>query len=140
VDYHLLKEICMAQKPAFQSILSPVDFSKMSEITAPQVRGLAQLTGAIVSLLHVVPRLSAWYGAGATEMHPAIPGDQCLRDLEAEQSVRLEKFRQRYFGDVACRTSVLLGAVAESITDAAKGNGADLIMMPTRGLGPSRRF
>ena len=130
----------MAQKPAFQTILFPVDFSKMSEMTAPHVRGLAQFSGATVTLLHVVPWLSAWYGAGSTEIHPAIAGDQVLRGLEAEQAVRLERFREQYFKDVASRTSVKSGAVAESIADAANDAGADLIMMPTRDSGPSRRF
>jgi nucleotide-binding universal stress UspA family protein len=99
---------------------------------------LAQLTGAEVTLLHVVPWLSAWYGT--TEIHPTLLGDQILRNLEAEQAVRLKKFREQYFGDLACRTSTILGAVAESITEAAKDCRADLIMMPTRGLGHSRRF
>jgi nucleotide-binding universal stress UspA family protein len=128
----------MAQKSVFQSILFPVDFSKMSEAAAPYVRGLAQLTGANVTPLHVVPWLSA--RCSTTEVHPAIPGDQDLRDLVLEQAVRLEKFRERYFDDVASRSSVKSGAVADSITDAATDNGTDLIMMPTRGLGPSRRF
>ena len=128
----------MTQKPAFESILFPVDFSKMSEATALQVQGMAHLTGATVTLLHVVPWLSAWYGA--TEIHPVVLGHQILRDLEAEQAVKLEKFRERHFGDVPSRTSVVSGAVAETIVDTAKDCGADLIMMPTRGLGPSRRF
>ncbi|MBV8550614.1 MAG: universal stress protein [Acidobacteriaceae bacterium] len=129
----------MAQKPAFQSILFPVDFSEMSKMTAPHVRGLAQLTGATVTLLHVIPWLSAWYG-GATEIRAAVPGDEGLRGLEADQAARLEKFRQEHFGGVVCRTSIVSGAVAESITDTAKDAEADLIMMPTRGIGPSRRF
>jgi nucleotide-binding universal stress UspA family protein len=138
MDDYLLKQMCMADRPAFQSILFPVDFSKMSEATAPHVRGLAQFTGAKVTLLHVVPWLSAWYSA--TEIHPAIPGDQGFRDLEAEQAARLEKFREGQFSDVFSRGLVKAGAVAESITDAAQELGADLIMMPTRGLGPTRRF
>lgn len=132
------KKVDMPHKPAFKSILFPVDFSKMSELTALQVHGLAQFTGAEITLLHVVPWLSAWYGT--TEIHPTLLGDQILRNLEAEQTVRLEKFRERYFGDLACRTSAVSGAVAESITDAVKDCHADLIMMPTRGLGHSRRF
>jgi nucleotide-binding universal stress UspA family protein len=138
MDYYLLKQKCMPQQFAFQSILFPVNFSEMSEATAPHVRGVAQLTGAKVTLLHIVPWLSAWYST--TEIHPAIPGDQGLRDLEAEQATRLERFRKRHFSDVSSSAFVKTGAVAESITDAAEEIGADLIMMPTRGLGPSRRF
>jgi len=128
----------MVQKPAYQSILFPVDFSKMSEITASHVHGFAQLTGANVTVLHVLPWLSAWYNTA--EIHPAVTGDQGLRDLEAEQALRLEKFRARYFDDVASTASVASGAVAEAITDFAMDKKVDLIMMPTRGLGPSRRF
>src|SRR5690348_2608508 len=126
----------MATKPGFSTILIPVDFFKITEATAAQVCGLAQVTGAKVTLLHVVPWLSAWYSA--TEIHPAITGDQCLRALQSEQAVRLEKFRERHFSDVSSRGFVKRGAVAESITDAAEELGADLIMMPTRGLGPTR--
>jgi hypothetical protein len=73
VDAYLLIDLCMAQKPAFRSILFPVDFSKMSEATVPYVRGLAELTRATVTLLHVVPWLSGWYGE--TEPRPPVIGD-----------------------------------------------------------------
>jgi nucleotide-binding universal stress UspA family protein len=128
----------MQHKPAFRSILFPVDFSNMCEVAAPHVRGFAHLTGAKVTLLHVGPWLSAWYSS--TEIHPAILGDQGLRDLELEQTIRLEKFRERHFNDVASRAFVRSGAVADTIIDVATAEGTDLIMMPTRGLGPSRRF
>lgn len=128
----------MAQKPAYESILFPVDFSKMSEITAPHVRGLAQLTGATVTVLHVVPWLSGWYGV--TELRPPVTGDEGLRDLHNRQMLALEIFREKYFSDLRCFRLVKEGAVAETIADTAQEIAADVIMMPTRGLGPSRRF
>ena len=128
----------MTPKPAFQSILFPVDFSKMSATTVPHVRGLAQLTGATVTLLHVVPWLSGWYGA--TEVRPPVTGDEVLRELQKRQTLALEAFQEKYFSDLRCLRYVKEGAVAETITDTAQEIAADLIMMPTRGLGPSRRF
>jgi nucleotide-binding universal stress UspA family protein len=128
----------MAQKPSFRSILFPVDFSKMSEATVPYVRGLAELTGARVTLLHVVPWLSGWYGE--TELRPPVIGDESLRGLHNRQTLALEMFREKYFSALWCSQCVEQGAVAETITDTAREIRADLIMMPTRGLGPSRRF
>src|SRR3982750_34858 len=128
----------MTQDAAFTSILFPVDFSPVSIATVPHVRGLAQLTGAKITLLHVVPWLSAWYGA--TELLPPIPGDEGLHALEREMASALEVFQKQHFPDLDCQRRLELGAVAETITDTAGKIDADLIMMPTRGLGRSRRF
>lgn len=122
----------------FRSILFPVDFSEMSEASAPHVRGLAELTGATLTLLHVVPWLSAWYGT--TEIRSAIAGDHDLRNLEKQQTIALERFREKYFSSAHSRVCVKSGPVAETITDTAMEISADLIMMPTRGLGRNRRF
>ncbi|MBV9035368.1 MAG: universal stress protein, partial [Acidobacteriaceae bacterium] len=123
---------------AFTSILFPVDFSPATTATVPHVRGLAQWTGAKVTLLHVVPWLSAWYGA--TELLPPIPGDEGLRALEQGMALTLKAFHKQDFSDVNCECRLDLGAVAETITETAGKIGADLIMMPTRGLGRSRPF
>lgn len=123
---------------AFHSILFPVDFSVSSEATAPHVRYVAERTGATVVLLHVIPWLSAWYGA--TELRPAILGDEDLRRLEEQAGLTLEIFREKYFSGIPSQREVQSGAVAETITDRAVNWGVDLIMMPTRGLGRTRPF
>jgi nucleotide-binding universal stress UspA family protein len=122
----------------FQSILFPVDFSPMSQITAPYVLGLTQFTGASVTLLHVLPWLSGW--SRATELRPAVSGDEALRHLHNRQMIALEMFRARHFSDSRCFRLVKEGAVAEAIAQTAKEIRADLIMIPTHGLGPSSRF
>jgi nucleotide-binding universal stress UspA family protein len=126
----------------FQSILFPVDFSESSTQTAPHVLGLANQTGASVTLLHVIPWLSAWYSAwdGESELRSASSGDEEMRSLEARQKAALEIFQQKYFPHVHCRLEVRSGAVAETITDTTEELDADLIMMPTRGVGRSRPF
>lgn len=128
----------MPNDAAFRSILFPLDFSQASEAAACHVRALAKLTGANMTLLHVVPWLSAWYGT--TEIRPAIAGNGFLQDLERQQNIALTTFQAKYFSNVACEGRVETGAVAETITEVAKQVGADLIMMSTRGLGRSRRF
>jgi universal stress protein family protein len=49
-------------------------------------------------------------------------------------------FRETHFSGLRCFARVDDGAVAETIADTAQEIRADLIMMPTRGLAPSRRF
>lgn len=122
----------------FHSILFPVDFSKASEATAPHVRGMAEQTGASVILLHVIPWLSGWYSV--TELRAPVLGEPELRNLEEQGMLALELFREKYFPEMCCHRDVAYGAVAETITERAKNWGADLIMMPTRGLGRSRPF
>jgi len=123
---------------AFQSILFPVDFSEASAQTAPHVLGLANQTGATVTLLHVIPWLAAWYGE--SELRSAVAGDPEMRNLEAHQTVALETFQRKHFSHLRCRLEVRSGGVAETITETANELGTDLIMMPTRGLGRSRPF
>ncbi|HEY3453875.1 MAG TPA: universal stress protein [Bryobacteraceae bacterium] len=128
----------MAQSSAFQSILFPVDFSKMTEVTAPYVRGLAEYTGATVTLLHVIPSLAGWYGA--RELRSSTIADERLHALHNRQKLALEMFGKKHFSHLRCSQCVKEGAVAETIADTAQETRADLIMMPTRGLGVSRRF
>lgn len=128
----------MAYNGAFQSILFPVDFSEASASTALHVRGVAERTGARVTLLHVIPWLSAWYGE--TELRAAVPGDDALRNLADQSATALKMFRAKYFSDIPSSSQVTTGAVAETITETAAESGVDLIMMSTRGLGKSRPF
>lgn len=123
---------------AFRSILFPVDFSEMSNVTASHVKGVTEATGAELTLLHVIPWLSAWYGV--TELRPAVPGDPDFRDMQEKGSAALEKFQKKHFANIRCSATVRSGAVAETITDTATEIGAGLIMMPTRGLGRTRPF
>ena len=128
----------MIHEAAFKSILFPVDFSQISEITAPHVRALAQLTGASVTLLHVVPWLAAWYGS--SEMLPQISGDQLLINLKRQTEAALAIFQKKHFDSSSSVRLIKEGAVAETITEVAAELGVDLIMMPTRGQGRSRPF
>jgi nucleotide-binding universal stress UspA family protein len=128
----------MAQGSAFQSLLFPVDFSKMSEVMAPQVRGLAEYMGASVTLLHVIPWLAGWYGA--PELRSSMLADERLRSLHNRQKLALEMFVKKHFSHLCCSRFIKEGPVAETIADTAQEIRADLIMMPTRGLGIARRF
>jgi nucleotide-binding universal stress UspA family protein len=60
--------------------------------------------------------------------------------LTLDRLQRLGIIRQQFFGSVKSEICVKSGGVAESIVEYAREIEADLIMMPTRGSGPMRRF
>jgi nucleotide-binding universal stress UspA family protein len=135
----------MTQPPfRIQRILFPTDFSKSSEATAPHVAGLAQAVGARVTILNLVPWLSGWHGM--SEPHFMV-SDDVLRKLELNQKATeasclktVEALRKQYFQNMECDVCVQSGGVAESIVEYAHEMQADLIMIPTRGMGPPRPF
>jgi nucleotide-binding universal stress UspA family protein len=109
----------------FKRILFPIDFSEQSQLAAPYVKAFAQQFGAEVLLLH-------------TEALPVEPYVwepqpeyilQVLTDFARENLVPLDV---QVFGSV--------GEAATEIVSYAKRKQADLIMMPTHGRGPFRRF
>ncbi|MGA8597585.1 MAG: universal stress protein [Bryobacteraceae bacterium] len=117
----------------FQSILFPVNFSSASKAIAPYVRDLAKLTGGTVTLLHVVPRRSAWYGAA--DLYFGTDSLETLRELRKVHLPALAKFRDEYFEGVPCQTRIQCGSVAGQIIEFAEQSGADLIMMGIPGVG-----
>lgn len=120
----------------FQSILFPVDFSPACDGVASYVRELAKSTGGRITLLHVVPARSGWFGAA--DINSADP-DETLRRIQKLRVKDLEEFRREHFSDIDCDIKVDSGPVAERIIDYAAHDGTDLIMMPTRGTGTNGR-
>jgi nucleotide-binding universal stress UspA family protein len=122
-----------ALRPAkiFRSIVFPVDFSGTCNATAPYVRDLAEFTGGTVTLLHVVPERSAWYGAA--DVHSGFDDYEVLRTLKKIQMSALATFRDEYFNGVECQIRIESGSVADRIIDYTERSGADLIMMPRCG-------
>jgi nucleotide-binding universal stress UspA family protein len=111
--------------PAIKKILFPVDFSRSSRGAARYVEEMAGRFEACIRLLHVV-------GPGehnlAAELLP-----RRREDLEAFLAEELKCFNAQRFcmiGDDPART----------IEEVAKSWPADLVMMPTHGLGAFRRM
>ena len=110
---------------SFKTILFPVDFSKQCEKAALSVAAFARYFDAEVVTLH-------------TEVLPAEPYVwQPQTKLMVE---RLNEFTAAYFPDLPTRAFVRLGDPAHVIVDAAQTEKVDLIMLPTHGRGPFRRF
>jgi nucleotide-binding universal stress UspA family protein len=119
-------------------ILLPVDFSEQGAGAAQQAAGLARHFGAGLVLLHVnpilVPALS-------------IPGDFSgavdtgwISALEAQGRRDLDTYRQTDLSGIEIRRIVMTGDPAARIIEVAHREKPDLIVMPTHGYGPFRRF
>lgn len=122
----------------FQRILFPVDFSARCTSTVPSVQAMVKRFGSELTILHVVdlppaigiapPEAAAW---------ATLIGADRLRE---NGKVALERFIAREFPGVPVKAECAEGDPATVIADSARDNKADLIMMPTSGPGPFRRF
>ncbi len=121
---------------ALGRILFPTDFSDRSIATARRVKALAERFLADVVVVHVVmplrPHLAAF---DLTSMIPAAA--DALRDQSRRE---LANFLETEFAALPVRRILAQGDPAEAIVQHAGALGADLIMMPTRGMGVFRRY
>ncbi len=102
-------------------MLFPVDFSEPSAAMAPLVAALARRFHAGLTLLHVLP-------TNPTDEHR----NQAQEDLSA--------FAWPHFAGMSTSQAILEGDPATVILKYAREQRVDLIMMPTHGYGPFRRF
>jgi len=117
--------------PSFTHILFPVDFSEQNIAIAPQVASLAGRHGAQVTLLHVMEMPALPY--------PGWPAFD-FQTMANERKERLGSFLQEEFQSLATKRVMQEGDPASLIVDYAEKEKVDLIMMPTHGYGPFRRF
>jgi nucleotide-binding universal stress UspA family protein len=109
-----------------QNILFPVDFSPSCIAMAPYVKRSAAIFGARVTLLHVFDL----YSHDALQLYV-----RTLSEVAEEQQNiardKLDLFLQSEFPVSECPRILLSGAAAGQITQLARTNGFDLIIMPT---------
>ncbi len=111
----------------FRKIIFPVDFSERSAAAARYVASVAGRFDSEVVLFHVIEPPPEVYG----------PLETAQTDIREEE---LKSFQLRSLSAANVRRVLTVGDPARRITDFAKQEGADLIMMPTHGYGPFRRF
>src|SRR5579864_9780069 len=121
--------------PIFKHILFPVDFSQQVSRIAPYVVCMARRTGARVTMLHMVEI--------PTGAYPGWPAEAALINLQDILRVRqqsLDSFLVNEFQDIGVTRLMTEGDPASGIAAYAEKENADLVMMPTHGYGPFRRF
>lgn len=121
--------------PSFQHILFPIDFSQQNCGIAPYVACMARRYRARVTMLHVMEIPSVTY--------PGWPVHAALIDFQAmidDRNQRIESFLKTEFEEIATTRVRDEGDPARQIVAFAEKERVDLIMMPTHGYGPFRRF
>lgn len=118
-------------------ILLPVDFSERAAGAARYAKLLASHFHSAVTLLHVLT--PPQYEFGAMDIAGAMAADlyQSRNDLAARD---LDAFLAAEWEGVDVRRVVLEGDPAQKIVEYAHNAPAGLIIMPTHGYGPFRRF
>ena len=118
-------------------ILAPVDFSAPSAGATRYARSLAMHLGCELTLVHVL-ELTAF------EYSPIQATPERLDELMEERTRtaqgELERFPERESGSPKTHRLILKGDTAEQILVCAQSAKADLIVMPTHGYDPIRRF
>jgi len=122
---------------ALKNILFPTDFSDRSVAAVRYARNLACHFHGELILMHVLPSIP--YEMGGFEFGGVVMTDG-FQDRVAEARAELDQFLgAELIGHKVCRM-VLEGDPARQIVDYAHKSDVNLIVMPTRGYGPFRRF
>lgn len=118
-------------------ILLPVDFSERAAAAARCARPLAEHFQSELILLHVLPPVQSQYG-------PAEFGGALLSDYYANRAALVQRDLEGFLSDELAGIRVtrvaLDGDPAQQIVAYAQQQAVDLIVMPTHGYGPFRRF
>lgn len=116
-------------------ILLPVDFSERSAAAAQYAKALACRFQSEVHIVHVF-ELSELFATAPESKLPV----EWYEELSAQTREALNGFQAQEFRDIPVRRTLLRGDAARSIVELAHAEHSNLIVMPTHGYGPFRRF
>jgi nucleotide-binding universal stress UspA family protein len=119
----------------FRRILFPVDCSESCQAAVPYVREMQRRFESGLSLLHAVDQAGTMFAG--FQPSPGLPEIARIREAEEE---RLAEFAEISFPGVNPSLIVKEGDPATAIRDVVRHEGTDLVMMPSHGAGPFRRF
>jgi len=122
--------------PSVSKILLPVDFSERSLGAAQYAKVLAERYRSEITLLHVVTPVHYEFGA--------LEGCAMLGEIYADRVQQaqdnLDRFLKEELAGCQTRRVLLEGDAARRIVEFAHAGQVSLIVMPTHGYGPFRRF
>jgi nucleotide-binding universal stress UspA family protein len=118
-------------------ILVPVDFSERAVSAVRYARNLACHFRAALTLLHVLPPIP--YAMGGFEFGGVVMTDAFAERLPQARE-ELDALLANELTGMQLTRLVLEGDPAQTIVDHAHRAGVDLIVIPTHGYGPFRRF
>lgn len=121
------------------NILVPIDFSHRSGAAARRGVLLASRFGAELTFVHVIDRFP--YAGTDLEIFYAENGEVISgKGLDEMFCRKLHEFAEGVAGSGRAEEVLLKGDPAREITRFAEEEGIDLILIPTRGYGPFRKF
>jgi len=118
----------------FRKILFPVDYSEPCQTVVPYVKDMLRHFTVDLTLVHA-------YGPGAlayTELVAADPN--WPEEIQALEDRRLRQFASEKFPEEHVELFAKHGEPGHVIDEVIRHQGTDLVMLPTRGHGPLRRF
>ena len=127
----------------FKKVLVPVDYSPSCMAMVPYVTDMARHFSAGVTLMHAYALQPAFLNRdreGAMVYTDLASDPKLLEEARRTEEQRLREFAAQMFPE--CRTESIAeeGEAGTAIHKILRHQGADLVMMPTRGCGPLRRF
>ncbi len=118
----------------FKRILFPVDYSDPCRAVAPYVKDMLQHFTADLTLVHAC-------GQGAVAYRELVLAEpQWPEQIRAFEENSIREFASEMFPGEHVETFVKEGEPGRVIDEFVQHQGTDLVMLPTRGLGPVRRF
>ncbi len=120
------------------NILLPLDFSEPGKAATPYAAALAHHFHATLTVLHVNEVYSRALVA-PEEFHGPIDTGW-ITALELERLREMESYQDADFRGLEVRRVVVSGDPAQRIAEQARKEKTGLIVMPTHGYGPFRRF
>jgi nucleotide-binding universal stress UspA family protein len=127
----------------FRKILFPVDYSASCRATVPYVQDMARQFSAELTLVHAYALRPAFVNRdleGVMVYTDLASDPAALEEARGFEVDRLRKFAQAMFPDQRVESFAEEGEAGTVIHRILQHQGADLVMMPTRGDGPLRRF
>ncbi|MEP7353293.1 MAG: universal stress protein [Acidobacteriota bacterium] len=116
----------------FRKVLFPIDYSAPCEAIIPYVQDIVQHFNAQLTLIRA-------YGLGTMgELIGADP--QWMVELRTSEEQHLKDFSIKHFPGLQVELRLAEGEPGTVIHQEVVHEGTDLVMMPTRGSGPLRKF
>jgi len=118
----------------FRKILFPVDYSEPCQAVVPYVKDMLRHFTVDLTLVHA-------YGPGALAYSELVAADpNWPEEIQALEDRRLRQFASEKFPEEHVELFAKHGEAGHVIDEVIRHQGTDLVMLPTRGHGPLRRF
>ena len=128
----------------FKKILFPVDYSPSCTAMVPYVKDITRHFSADLALVHAYALRPLFANRDIENVlvysDPAYADPEVATEARHMEEQRLREFAARIFPGHEVETLAQEGEPGAVIHSVLQHQGADLVMMPTRGCGPVRRF